>query len=464
MRLGLSLMMVLFSTVATAACTGDVADPVVTEPGAEAPPGDPGATPPSSSPEEPGSDPDPDPDPITNPTPSPPLTLGSLAGIPSEEGPHVAELESLGDDSWYDLGVPEADPEHGVARGRSWGGRALMPAPDLRGAFYTGEGVHAFVKPDGHGMDDVWFYDINRNRWIAIYPGTHVASFSDRVLSGELRIDDDGQLVDGEGHHVPVHTLIHAWDFLSYDTTRGRFAWIAGSGLGRYYVPGGDALDPGLAMLEAQREERPARAMSPWYFETREGHFLREPAVNEPHDVGSFSAFVYIPSMDRFFNGGSGGVQLYDPEANSWTLVEDDGPRPPGYDHGVAYDPTRELIYMGSGEGGSGEMYVFDLASSSWTQTDSDPAAPSSFRTNEASVFYDSSNDVITVFHYQDERIYVYDPDTGAWSGQGFPEGVLTTYASYNAFYDGSLNAYFLYVAGDSMDEDAHMWAYRLRR
>ncbi len=456
---GLALLVV----AAGSACAGEVIEAGDTPMGTPDPGTDPTTDPSTDPAADPGDDPETDPDPITNPTPSPPLTLGSLAGIPSAEGPHVAAIAELGSDSWYDLGVPEGDPEHGVARGRSWGGRALMPAPELRGAFFTGEGRHAYVKPDGYGMDDVWFYDINQNRWIAIYPGTHVASFSDRVLSGALRIDDYGQLVDADGAHVPVHTLIHAWDFLAYDTTRGRFAWIAGSGLGRYYLPGGDALDPGLAMLEAQREERPVRDVSPWYFGTREGHFLREPAENGPYDVGGFSAFVYIPSMDVFFNGGSNGVQLYDPEANRWTLVEDSGPRPPGYDHGVAYDPTRELIYMGPGDGGSGEMFVFDLRANTWTTTPADPAAPGSFRTNEASIFYDSRADVITVFQYRQERIYVYDPSSTTWTSHAFGDGVLGGRASRSAFYDASLNAYFLYGARDSENENARMWAYRLR-
>ena len=47
-----------------------------------------------------------------------------------------------------------------------------MPlAPELRGAFLFGEGVHGYTKPDGHYMDDLWFYDINSHRWICCYPG-----------------------------------------------------------------------------------------------------------------------------------------------------------------------------------------------------------------------------------------------------------------------------------------------------
>ena len=38
-----------------------------------------------------------------------------------------------------------------------------MPhAPDLGGGFLFGEGVHGYTKPDGHYMDDLWFYDVQR--------------------------------------------------------------------------------------------------------------------------------------------------------------------------------------------------------------------------------------------------------------------------------------------------------------
>src|SRR5690349_8807929 len=50
----------------------------------------------------------------------PPPTCGALANVPSEPGPHVAEIEALAEDTWLALGSPAADPEFGVAMGRSW--------------------------------------------------------------------------------------------------------------------------------------------------------------------------------------------------------------------------------------------------------------------------------------------------------------------------------------------------------
>src|SRR5215216_1094253 len=95
---------------------------------------------------------------------------GPLAGLPSEPGSHVEKIKALPDNSWLELGKPAADPKWGRARGRSW--TARMPlAPELRGAFLFGEGEHGYAKPDGHYMDDLWFYDVNGHRWVCCYPG-----------------------------------------------------------------------------------------------------------------------------------------------------------------------------------------------------------------------------------------------------------------------------------------------------
>ena len=98
-----------------------------------------------------------------------PLFPGNpLAGLPSQPGSTVAAINALGDNTWLNLGTPAADSGHGmadgVAGGCSWGGHSMVFIPELRGAFRTGEGQHAYVKPDGYGGDDYWFYDINRNR------------------------------------------------------------------------------------------------------------------------------------------------------------------------------------------------------------------------------------------------------------------------------------------------------------
>src|ERR1700722_5153480 len=132
---------------------------------------------------------------------------GPLAELPSKQGTHIEKIKAMSDNEWLNLGVPAADPKWGKARGSAWGAKALILAPDKRGAFLFGEGVHAFIKPDGHVMDDLWFYDINTHAWICLYPGTNPNSFTQRVNDKELLIDNNGQLIDKEKQPIPVHTL-----------------------------------------------------------------------------------------------------------------------------------------------------------------------------------------------------------------------------------------------------------------
>src|SRR5262249_55031369 len=109
---------------------------------------------------------------------------GPLTGLPSKPGAHLAKIQALGDNEWLDLGAPVPDPKWGKARGRSWS--APMPyASDLGGAFLFGEGVHGYTKPDGHYMDDLWFYDANAHRWICIYPGYDTKNPPELIVNPE---------------------------------------------------------------------------------------------------------------------------------------------------------------------------------------------------------------------------------------------------------------------------------------
>jgi hypothetical protein len=144
---------------------------------------------------------------------------GPLADLPSRAGPHVEKIKALGDNQWASLGRPAADPKWGIARGRSWGGRALTYAPGLGGAFFTGEGRHGYVKPDGYYMCDLWFYDANANRWICLYPGVHAET-------ARLKLDKHGFEVNQEGEHTPVGFLGHAYGSTTYDSDLKKFVVI----------------------------------------------------------------------------------------------------------------------------------------------------------------------------------------------------------------------------------------------
>jgi len=391
---------------------------------------------------------------------------GPLAGLPSPPGPHIAQIQALGNDAWLELGTPAADPMWGVARGRSWGGRALVLAPGIRGAFFTGEGRHAFVKPDSHAMDDIFVYDINANAWIAVHPGTDIATFNDRVASGDLHIDQNAQLVDHTDQPIPVHVLIHAWDFLAYDPDRDQFAMFANDGLGRYFLGGEPEMDAGLDTLEAQRAAITMPPMSPWFYDVSTARFQRQRATNSaPLDYTSYSFFQYIASKKQYVLAGRDAVGFYDLASATWITPTISGSSPPGYDHGGCYDAKRERLYLGPGSGSSETgLYVFDIATSTWSKPAVNGSAPAGVGTNIASIFCDSVNDVVLVFHYASRTRYVYDPTTNSWTSSPLPASVLdaVSYASFNAFFDPELNAYFLYAAGDS-EEGGRMFAYRYR-
>ena len=105
---------------------------------------------------------------------------------------------------------------------------------------------------------------------------------------------------------------------------------------------------------------------------------------------------------------------------------------------------------------------IYDIATSTWTNPGSSGSGPRAFSSNSATVFYDTANDVVTVFHYRNRLHYTYDPNTDTWTSQDLPSEVLNaaSYPAFNAFYDTVLNAYFVYVAGDS-GGDGTMFAYR---
>src|SRR4051812_9069935 len=146
---------------------------------------------------------------------------GPLAGAHSRPRPHVEKIKALGDNQWLNLGKPAADPKWGTARGRSWSSNQPA-APNLRGAFVFAEGRHAYTKPDGRYMNDLWFYDINAHRWVCLYPGIEVKTVARRIRDGELVVNKSGLLVDRAGQPLPP-LLIHAYGNLGYDPANKQF-------------------------------------------------------------------------------------------------------------------------------------------------------------------------------------------------------------------------------------------------
>jgi hypothetical protein len=394
-----------------------------------------------------------------------------LENLPSKPGPHIDGIKAMEPGSWLGLGSPAADPKWGRARGRSWGGHAMVPAPDLRGAMFAGEGVHAYVKPDGYGMDDWWFYDINAHAWICIWPGTNTKEFNRQVREGELKVDKDGRAVDASGQPVPGHILIHTYHWLTYNSDQKKFVlvhnwpWFA-----KYYMPGGKAVYEGIDALQAQglRTRRsPGKTFAPFAYNTRTGRFER-PIAQERRPYGdcSFGFFEYIPDKKQYIFINKDILAYLDTETGKWQKVSG---KPPlvSTEFTGCYDSTRRRIYCG--ESGN-NYYCVDLEDHSWERIrfpDSDASLfgkGHALGVNTASAIYDAANDRVLVFHFPHRRrgkgkIYPIDPESNeVLEPIPFDAGFEAIRRQSVAFYDPKLGVSFVFTAGDSRDNGT-MWA-----
>jgi hypothetical protein len=393
-----------------------------------------------------------------------PNRTGPLTELPSRPGPHIDRIKALAENAWLELGAPAADPKWGRARGRSW--TAKMPlAPELRGAFLAGEGVHGYTKPDARYMDDLWFYDINAHRWSCCYPGADTKTL-------DLKINADGFEATPDGMPLPVASMVHGYEMMTYDTELKRFM----------SMPNPHGYEK-RALPQRQRWwQKPPGDASPWLFETGTGRWnrLRTGTPAPPSSYGD--TLIYLPARKQaFFAHRSNNVWLYDVPSNKWQKVAVKGPKPPfGIDATACYDSKRERIYMGGGSypvapAGSNAFWIYDLKTNTWIDPHPKGAparGSTSYPTKNALMLYDSINDVVLLivhssFDSSADRvgIYVYDPTTNSWSTEGLPvPGKLAgNRKPKNGFYDPELNAVFIHTAGDSQD-DGVIWVYRYRR
>ena len=391
------------------------------------------------------------------------ITKGPLKGLPSAPGPHVEKIKSLGDNAWLELGPPAADPKWGRAPGRSW--CATMPfAPELRGAFLYGEGVHGYAKPDGHYMDDLWFYDIHGHCWICCYPGADTKTL-------DLRVNADGFEADAGGTRVPVAQQVHGYSMNTYDTDRRRM--LSMPNLHSYW-------ERELPQRKRWLKEPPADA-GPWAYNTADGTWDRKRTGTTAPPSGYGDTLIYLPGQRRaFFAHGSREVWFYDTENDTWAKADPDGPEPPfGIDATSCYDPKRERISIGGGAypiapDDGHAFWIYDLKANRWVdpRPEGKPCHGSnSYSTLNALMAYDAAHDTVLLLrhssHYEeDDRhtgVFVYDPEANTWQTEpgGLPEG-LRNHQVKNGFFDPELNAVFLHSAGDSRD-DGTIWVYRYR-
>jgi hypothetical protein len=397
-----------------------------------------------------------------------------LANLPSAPGDHVAKIEALADNAWLNLGAPAADPNWGRARGRSWSSN-MSAAPELRGGFVFGEGVHGYTKPDGHYMNDLWFYDIQGHRWICLYPGIEVMTIAEKTKTKELKVDEHGLLVDKMGEPLPP-LLIHAYGYLGYEPEQRKFAFF-GSQFGNYFTTGkGGVFEEANQLFQEQRAGKKYAAISPFFYDISSGKFSCYPVENAPQGQPyGANVLVYVNSRKQFFYGGSDGVWFFDASMRKWLNAEPKGNAPEGIDHCAAYDSKRDCIYYycRDAKTANENFFVFDVAGNMWKRPVPTGTGPISCSSYESIFSFDTVNDALVVIRLYEDKdepglrrgIYSYSPATNSWADPLLiPEAAQKSIRNGNfGFFDPGLNAHFCHFASDSTD-DGVMWAYRYKK
>lgn len=377
---------------------------------------------------------------------------GPLAELPSAPGAHLDKVKALADDGWVNLGAPAADAQWGRALGRSWSPKMAF-APDLCGAFLSGEGTHGWVNPKTkRQMDDFWFYDINGHRWVCVYPGTKVEN-----MDANYTLDPNGFTATKDGELVPMALLVHAYEMLTYDTDLKRFTFV---GHGCLYGKG----------AEWAHAKKYKVAGSPWYFDPRAGVWGRQPTTGPYINHGSYTdLFIYVPSKRQSFYHAIGSSRhhsyFYDAATNQWSEVKtnwtEGRPAPAGrspFDGGnvtACHDSKRDRIYIGFGRA----LAYFDVKTSTWVL----PKATGDFDLrsgHDATMNYDTANDrVVVITLGKSGKVHVYDPDANTFTTT--PTPVPKEIRQLNGFYDPTTNAHFVHAATDN--NEGVMWAYRYK-
>jgi hypothetical protein len=147
--------------------------------------------------------------------------------------------------------------------------------------------------------------------------------------------------------------------YFAYDSDRKKFAFLAGNGLGRYYMPGWKQMDEGLTLLEEQMKGKKKPAFSPWYYDVASGQFERSPATGSMGgDAGAFPRLHYLSANKQFFVVGSKGVAIFDPARAEWTDAKPKVQRPRATMAAVVTTP--------SGTASIATMAMVEMGRASW--------------------------------------------------------------------------------------------------
>lgn len=388
--------------------------------------------------------------------------VNALKDLPSAPGPHLEKLKSLGDNQWLDLGVPAADPKWGQARGRAWTPKMAF-APDLRGAFLCATGVHGFVKPDGHYMDDLWFYDINAHKWVCLYPGADTKTL-------KLRLDENGLEVNETGDHIPVSYLSHGYNNMTYSPDHRKYMvihtqcpWWTKALPQRWDWL--DQKDPAVAK-KSYGHCGPVimSAKHPWFWDVSAGKWTRQFIAGNGPGRGRYEGVLeYVPSQKKaHYLYSQGEVWMYDFETGAWTA----GPKikAPIYDNVACFDSKRERIWVGKRDA----FGYYDTKAGTWTSVTAKDQPAYLGGGVDANLTYDSVNDILVLNigkpkdSTQEPGPYIFHPEENAWT-RVTPEGAVKFVALNNAFYDPANNLHYYFSAGDSRD-NGKMIVYRYKR
>jgi hypothetical protein len=405
-------------------------------------------------------------------------TAAPLAGLPSKPGPHIAKIKALGDNQWLKLPDTAADPKcpswRGKSYGRSWSPKAAYAA-ELGGAFITGEGRHNGTdRKTGYYGDDVWFYDLYANRWIAIYPGTHIPSFEGKLKDGTYKIDDKGIIRDKTGMPIPAGTMSgHAGFLLDYDKANRKFFW-GGSTCG--WLTGG-LKAPYQRALKAQGKKGAAAGL--WMYDVASGKFERFAHAPVPYKTRNFNFYQYVPSTRTIMNCGLRGQEWWmDLKAGTVKKTKASGDRPAkGSAYGACYDSKRDRVYV-FGAAGYGirkekfvpedHFYYYDVKTKTWVKPKAKNSPTMNYAWGRFMMEYDSVNDRVLVMYIthrmakEDRAIHVYDPATNKFAAP-IPvteEQLPTGYC--HSFFCPELNAFVIHRSrGDNRPGNTWVWRYK---
>ena len=386
-----------------------------------------------------------------------------LYGMPSAEGSQIASLQALGNDSWYDLGIPSSDPNYVVPFGRSYNPR-MAYASDIKGAYFMGEYKHGWYDTTtGLYGDSVTVYDVNANAWVWVEHGTNVNTVS-------LTLNADGYEQDSQGELQPTAATGHGYEMYTYDDDLHRLVQITGA-LNVYWV---DTPMGTRRLTWLPSELTPIDwADTPWQYSTKTGKWIRTPVSATNPGIGSSpsrsSIFWYVPTNKKvFFHEIAQDTWWYDPSTNLWSQVDTSGTDLPFTDGNQVstYDSSRDRVWiLGAASSDDLQLWYFDVATETYHQqsiTNLTWTDATHFLTGNYGMYYDSHNDIILVKNNND--FYTIDLATNTLNATAItkPGTMNTTDLVISAFYDPDLNVFFIWIGDIDTHPTAHrMWAYR---